>query len=200
MSTINSQTSNVGEGVSLSLTKREPPQMKSTTVLCVRRDGQVVMAADGQVTFNHTVMKSTARKVRRLYNGQILAGFAGSTSDAITLFERFESKLEEYRGQLSRAAVELGKTWRTDKYLRHLEAMLLVADQKLSLVLSGTGDVIEPDHQVIAIGSGGPYAMAAARALYEHTALTARQIAQEAMRITSQICIYTNDQFIFEEL
>lgn len=200
MSTINTQIGNVGDRFSLLATAIEPLRIKSTTVLCVRRHDQVVMAADGQVTFNHTVMKSTARKVRRLYNGQILAGFAGSTSDAITLFERFESKLEEYRGQLSRAAVELGKTWRTDKYLRHLEAMLLVADQKLSLVLSGTGDVIEPDHQVIAIGSGGPYAMAAARALYEHTALTARQIAQEAMHITSQICIYTNDQFIFEEL
>lgn len=169
-------------------------------MLCVRRDGHVVMAADGQVTFHETVMKATARKVRRLYNGNVLAGFAGSTADAITLFERFESKLEEYRGQLSRAAVELGKTWRTDKYLRHLEALLLVADERISLVLSGTGDVIEPDHGVIAIGSGGPYAMAAARALYEHTNLSARQIAEEAMKITSQICIYTNDQFTFEEL
>lgn len=169
-------------------------------MLCVRRDNRVVMAADGQVTFHDTVMKATARKVRRLYNERILAGFAGSTADAITLFERFEAKLEEFRGNLSRAAVELGKTWRTDKYLRHLEALLLVADGKLSLVLSGTGDVIEPDHDVIAIGSGGPYAMAAARALYEHTTLSARQIAEEAMKITSQICIYTNDQFIFEEL
>jgi ATP-dependent HslUV protease subunit HslV len=158
------------------------------------------MAADGQVTFHETVMKATARKVRRLYNGRVLAGFAGSTSDAITLFERFESKLDEYRGNLSRAAVELGKTWRTDKYLRHLEALLLVADEKATLVLSGTGDVIEPDHGVIAIGSGGPFAIAAARALYEHTTLSARQIAEEAMKITSQICIYTNDQFIFEEL
>jgi ATP-dependent HslUV protease subunit HslV len=200
MSTIKSQTVNVGVDPSLSSAVMEPPRIRSTTVLCVRRDDHVVLAADGQVTFNHTIMKSTARKVRRLYNGSILAGFAGSTSDAITLFERFESKLEEYRGNLSRAAVELGKTWRTDKYLRHLEALLLVADQKLSLVLSGTGDVIEPDHGVVAIGSGGPYATAAARALYEHTALTARQIAEEAMKITSQICIYTNDQFIFEEL
>lgn len=173
---------------------------RATTVLCVRRDNRVVMAADGQVTFQDTVMKATARKVRRLYNGTVLAGFAGSTADAMTLFERFESKLEECRGNLSRAAVELGKAWRTDKYLRHLEALLLVADGKLSLVLSGTGDVIEPDHNVIAIGSGGPYAMAAARALYEHTNLSARQIAEEAMKITSQICLYTNDQFVFEEL
>ncbi|MBI3951133.1 MAG: ATP-dependent protease subunit HslV [Acidobacteria bacterium] len=174
--------------------------MKSTTVLCVRRDGHIVMVADGQVTFHETVMKATARKVRRLYNGSVLAGFAGSTADAMTLFERFESKLEEYRGQLSRAAVELAKTWRTDKYLRHLEALLLVADHKMTLVLSGTGDVIEPDHGVMAIGSGGPFAIAAARALYEHTTLSARQIAEEAMKITSQICIFTNDQFIFEEL
>jgi ATP-dependent HslUV protease, peptidase subunit HslV len=174
--------------------------IRSTTVLCVRRDGHVVMAADGQVTFHETVMKATARKVRRLYNGNVLAGFAGSTSDAMTLFERFESKLDEYRGQLSRAAVELGKAWRTDKYLRHLEALLLVADERVTLVLSGTGDVIEPDHAVMAIGSGGPFATAAARALFEHTTMPARQIAEEAMKITSQICVYTNNQFIFEEL
>jgi ATP-dependent HslUV protease subunit HslV len=166
----------------------------------VRRENHVVMAADGQVTFNATVMKATARKVRRLYNGRVVAGFAGSTSDAITLFERFEGKLDEYRGNLHRAAVELSKTWRTDKYLRHLEALLLVADDKNTLVLSGTGDVIEPDSGVIAIGSGGPYALAAARALYEHTTMPARQIAEEAMKVASQICIYTNDQFVFEEL
>jgi ATP-dependent HslUV protease subunit HslV len=171
-----------------------------TTVLCVRRDGRVVMAADGQVTFHETVLKTSARKVRRLYNGKVLAGFAGSTADAFALFERFEAKLEEYRGNLSRAAVELAKAWRTEKYMRYLEAMLIVADDKLSLVLSGTGDVIEPDDGVVAIGSGAPYALAAARALLKHTSLSARQIAEEAMTITSQICIFTNNQFIFEEL
>ncbi len=191
------------KGVTADRPQRVPssiPPFRGTTVLCVRRDGHVVMGADGQVTFQETIVKATARKVRRLYNGHVLAGFAGSTADAFSLFERFESKLEEYRGNLSRAAVELAKAWRTEKYLRHLEALLLVADSKLSLVLSGTGDVIEPEHPVIAIGSGGPYATAAARALYEHTRLSARQIVEEAMRITSQICIYTNDQFIFEEL
>jgi ATP-dependent HslUV protease subunit HslV len=179
---------------------RENQTMHGTTVLCVRRHDRVVMAADGQVTFQQTVLKGSARKVRRLYNGKVLAGFAGSTADAFALFERFEAKLEEYRGNLSRAAVELAKAWRTEKYLRYLEALLIVADDKLSLVLSGTGDVIEPDDGVVAIGSGGPFALAAARALLGHTDLPARQIAEEAMRITSQICIYTNDQFVFEEL
>lgn len=200
MGKIKGQTSRCRVAFSRPQPAGRPLSLLGTTVLCVRRNGRVVMAADGQVTFHETVMKATARKVRRLYNGTILAGFAGSTADAITLFERFESKLEEHRGNLSRAAVELAKAWRTEKYLRHLEAMLLVADEKLSLVLSGTGDVIEPDHGVVAIGAGGPYATAAARALFEHTTLSARQIAEEAMKIASQICIFTNDQFIFEEL
>jgi ATP-dependent HslUV protease subunit HslV len=176
------------------------PMIIGTTVLCVRRDGHVVMTADGQVTFQQTILKASARKVRRLYNGKVLAGFAGSTADAFALFERFEAKLEEFRGNLSRAAVELAKAWRTEKYLRYLEAMLIVADEKLALLVSGTGDVIEPDEGVVAIGSGGPYAMAAATALLRHTDLPARQIAEEAMKITSRICIFTNDQFVFEEL
>jgi ATP-dependent HslUV protease subunit HslV len=158
------------------------------------------MAGDGQVTFDKTVMKSRARKVRRLYNDKIIAGFAGSTADAFTLFTRFEAKLEQYHGQLQRAAVELGKEWRTDKYLRHLEALLIVADENASLVLSGAGDVIEPDDGVVAIGSGGPYAVAAARALLRHTDLSAREVALEAMKITSEICIYTNFDLIIEEL
>ncbi|MEW6737690.1 MAG: ATP-dependent protease subunit HslV [Acidobacteriota bacterium] len=174
--------------------------MRSTTVLSVRRDNRVVMAADGQVTLGNTVMKANARKVRRLYNEKILAGFAGSTADAFSLFARFESKLEQYHGQISRAAVELAKDWRTDKYLRHLEALLLVADEKASLVISGTGDLIEPDDGIMAIGSGGPFALAAARALVTHTQLPAREIAIEAMKIASQICIYTNNNFVVEEL
>jgi len=179
---------------------KNSPIIRSTTVLSVRRDGQVVMAADGQVTLDKTVMKATARKVRRLYNDKILAGFAGSTADAFSLFGRFESKLEQYHGQLSRAAVELAKDWRTDKFLRHLEALLLVADDKVSLVISGTGDLIEPDDGIMAIGSGGPFALAAARALSLHSQLSARDIAIESMKIASQICIYTNDNFIIEEL
>ena len=179
---------------------RADPRLKGTTILCVRRDHRVVMASDGQVTFHDTVLKSRAKKVRRLYNNRILAGFAGSTSDAFALFQRFESTLEEYRGNLSRAAVELGKEWRTEKFLRNLEALLAVADEKLSLILSGTGDVIEPDDGIVAIGSGGPFALAAARALLAHTELDARSIVEEAMKITSQICIFTNDQFSVEEL
>jgi len=174
--------------------------MKGTTVLCVRRQGRVVMASDGQVTFQATILKHNARKVRRLYNDRILAGFAGSTADAFALFQRFESKLEEFRGNLSRAAVELARDWRTDRYLRHLEALLLVADRERSLILSGSGEVIEPDDDVAAIGSGGPYALAAARALLRHTTLSAREIAEEALRIASQICVYTNEHFIIEEL
>jgi ATP-dependent HslUV protease, peptidase subunit HslV len=176
------------------------PLIRSTTVLSVRRDDKVVMAADGQVTLDRTVMKATARKVRRLYNEKILAGFAGSTADAFSLFGRFESKLEQYHGQLSRAAVELAKDWRTDKYLRHLEALLLVADDKLSLVISGTGDLIEPDDGIMAIGSGGPFALAAARALNSHSQLSARDIAVESMKIAAEICIYTNSNIIIEEL
>jgi ATP-dependent HslUV protease subunit HslV len=174
--------------------------MKGTTVLCIRRHGRVVMASDGQVTFHDTVLKHTARKVRRIYNDRILAGFAGSTADAFALFQRFESKLEEFRGNLSRAAVELAREWRTDRYLRHLEALLIVADRERSLILSGSGEVIEPDDDVAAIGSGGPYALAAARALLRHTTLSAREIAEEALRIASQICIYTNEHFLIEEL
>jgi ATP-dependent HslUV protease, peptidase subunit HslV len=176
------------------------PKVHSTTILSVRRDNRVAVAGDGQVTFDKTIMKSGARKVRRLYNDKIIAGFAGSTADAFTLFTRFEAKLEQYHGQLQRAAVELGKEWRTDKYLRHLEALLIVADQNTSLVLSGGGDVIEPDDGVVAIGSGGPYAIAAARALIRHTDLSARDVVQEAMKIASEICIYTNSEILIEEL
>src|SRR5437016_8504283 len=170
------------------------PYVRSTTILAVRRDGHVTVAGDGQVTFDKTIMKSGARKVRRLYNDKIIAGFAGSTADAFTLFTRFEAKLEQYHGQLQRAAVELGKEWRTDKYLRHLEALLIVADQNTSLVLSGGGDVIEPDDGVVAIGSGGPYAVAAARALIRHTDLSTRDVVQEAMKIARERCVYTNTE------
>ena len=176
------------------------PRVHSTTILSVRRNNGVAVAGDGQVTFDKTIMKSGARKVRRLYNDKIIAGFAGSTADAFTLFTRFEAKLEQYHGQLQRAAVELGKEWRTDKYLRHLEALLIVADQNTSLVLSGGGDVIEPDDGVVAIGSGGPYAIAAARALIRHTDLSARDVVQEAMKIASEICVYTNSEILIEEL
>jgi ATP-dependent HslUV protease, peptidase subunit HslV len=178
----------------------EAPVVRSTTVLAVRRDNHVAVVGDGQVTFDTTVMKSHARKVRRLYNDKIIAGFAGSTSDAFTLFTRFESKLEQYHGQLQRAAVELGKEWRTDKYLRHLEALLLVADEKASLVISGGGEVLEPDDGVVAIGSGGSFAVAAARGLLRKTDLSAREIAMESMKIASEICIYTNDNLIIEEI
>ena len=174
--------------------------VRSTTVLCVRRDGKVVMAADGQVTLGEGVIKHNARKLRRLYQDKIVAGFAGSTADAFSLFSRFEGKLEQYHGNLSRAAVELGKDWRTDKMLRQLEALLLVADKEQTFLISGQGDVIEPDSGIAAIGSGGSYAMAAATALYEHSTLSAREIAQEAMKIAGTICIYTNDKVTFEEL
>lgn len=176
------------------------PRVHSTTILSVRRNNRVAVAGDGQVTFDKTIMKSSARKVRRLYNEKIIAGFAGSTADAFTLFTRFEAKLEQYHGQLQRSAVELGKEWRTDKYLRHLEALLIVADENTSLILSGGGDVIEPDDGVVAIGSGGPYAIAAARALLRHTELSAREIVLEAMKIASEICIYTNSELVIEEL
>lgn len=175
-------------------------KIRSTTVICVRKDNKVIMAADGQVTLGNTVMKGNARKVRRLYNDKVLAGFAGSTADAFSLLSRFESKLEQYHGQLNRAAVELAKDWRTDKYLRHLEALLLVADEKYSLVISGTGDLIEPEDGIMAIGSGGPFALAAARALALHSQLSAREIAEEAMKIAGTICIYTNTNLIVEEL
>jgi ATP-dependent HslUV protease subunit HslV len=174
--------------------------IRSTTVLCVRRDNKVVMAGDGQVTLGEGVIKHSARKIRRLYQDKILAGFAGSTADAFSLFSRFESKLEQYHGNLGRAAVELGKDWRTDKMLRQLEALLLVADQNQTFLLSGQGDVIEPDSGIAAIGSGGPYATAAATALMEHTQLPAKAIAEEAMKIAGKICIYTNDRITIEEL
>jgi len=174
--------------------------IRSTTVLCVRREGKVVMAGDGQVTLGDNVIKHSARKIRRLYQEKILAGFAGSTADAFSLFARFESKLEQYHGNLGRAAVELAKDWRTDKMLRQLEALLLVADQTQTFLISGQGDVIEPDTGIAAIGSGGAYATSAATALAEHTQLSARQIAEEAMKIAGKICIYTNDKVTIEEL
>ncbi|HYY68547.1 MAG TPA: ATP-dependent protease subunit HslV [Terriglobales bacterium] len=172
----------------------------STTVLSVRRDGKVVMAGDGQVTLGEGVVKHSARKIRRLYQDKILAGFAGSTADAFALFARFESKLEQYHGNLGRAAVELAKDWRTDKMLRQLEALLLVADANQTFLISGRGDVIEPDDAVAAVGSGGPYALAAAEALIQHTELPARKIAEEAMRIAGKMCIYTNEKVTIEEL
>jgi ATP-dependent HslUV protease subunit HslV len=166
----------------------------------VRRDGKVAMAGDGQVTLGENVIKHTARKIRRLYSDQILAGFAGSTGDALALFSRFESKLEQFNGNLSRAAVELAKDWRTDRALRHLEALLLVADKKSTFLLSGNGDIIEPDDGIVAIGSGGPVAMSAAHALAKHTQFGARQIAEEAMAIAGKVCIYTNTSLTIEEL
>src|SRR6202050_5662056 len=175
-------------------------RIRSTTVLCVRRDGKVVMAGDGQVTLGNEALKASAKKLRRLYNDKILAGFAGSTADAFSLFARFESKLEQFNGNLPRAVVELAKDWRTDKVLRHLEALLLVADAKNTFILSGNGDVIEPDEDVAAIGSGGPFALSAATALMHHTKLSAKQISEEAMSIAGQTCIYTNDNVTFEEL
>lgn len=178
----------------------KPTRIRSTTILSVRRDGKVVMAGDGQVTFGQEVLKSSARKLRRLYNGKILAGFAGSTADAFALFARFEAKLEQHNGNLSRSVVELAKEWRTDKVLRHLEALLLVADVQNTYILSGTGDVIEPDEPVAAIGSGGPFAKAAAVALVENTQLSAREIVEKSMAIAGGICIYTNRNVTFEEL
>jgi len=175
-------------------------KIRSTTILCVRREGRVAMGSDGQVTVGTTVMKSNARKLRRLHHDQVLAGFAGATADAFTLFEKFEAKIEEYRGNLKRAAVELAKDWRTDRVLRRLEALLAVADLDSSFVISGTGDVVEPEDGVLAIGSGGPYALAAARALMNHSTLDARAIVEESMRIAGGIDIYTNQQLVFEEL
>jgi ATP-dependent HslUV protease subunit HslV len=174
--------------------------IQSTTIICVRHKGQIAMAGDGQVTMGQTILKQTAQKTRRLYKGNILAGFAGATSDAFALFSRFEAKLEEYRGNLSRAAIELAKDWRLDKALRRLEALMIVADKDSSFLISGTGDVIEPDDGIIAIGSGGPYALAVARALVRHTNLSAKEIALEAMKISSEICVYTNNQITVEEL
>jgi len=176
------------------------PRIRSTTVLCVRRNGSVVMAADGQVTLGDGVIKHSAKKIRRLYQDKILAGFAGSTADAFSLFGRFETKLEQYAGNLGRSAVELAKDWRTDKMLRSLEALLIVSDVEQTYLISGSGDVIEPDEGVAAIGSGGSYALASARALLQNTDLTARQIAEKSLHIAAKICIYTNDQLTIEEL
>jgi ATP-dependent HslUV protease, peptidase subunit HslV len=171
-----------------------------TTILAVRRGAKIVMVGDGQVSLGQTVMKHTARKVRKLYHDKVIAGFAGATADAFTLFEKFEAKLEQFNGNLKRAAVELAKDWRTDRVLRRLEALLIVADVESTLVVSGAGDVVEPDDGAIAIGSGGNYALAAARVLLKHTELDARKIAEESMRQAADICVYTNDQLSFEEL
>jgi ATP-dependent HslUV protease subunit HslV len=175
-------------------------RVRSTTVLAVRRDGKTAIAADGQITIGDTVVKQGAKKLRRLADGKVVAGFAGSTADAQALFGRFEAKLQEYRGNLERAAVELAKEWRTDRALRRLDALLVVADKDHILLLSGNGDLIEPDDGLLAIGSGGPFALAAARALIQHTTLPATSIAEEAMRIAAVICIYTNDRILLEEL
>jgi len=174
--------------------------MHGTTVLAVRRDGRVVIGGDGQVSLGNTVMKGNARKVRRLYQNKVIAGFAGGTADAFTLFERFEGKLEKHGGNLTRSAVELAKDWRTDRLLRRLEALLIVADPNVTLIISGNGDVIEPERDLAAIGSGGAYAQAAAQALLEHTTLDARTIVEQALKIAAGICIYTNDNLSFEEL
>ncbi len=174
--------------------------MRATTILAVRHKGKVVVAGDGQVTFEHTIMKHTAKKVRKIYHDRVLAGFAGATADAFTLFSKFEEKLEKHSGNLLRAAVELAKDWRTDRILRRLEALLIVADAEHSLIISGNGDVIEPDDGVTAIGSGGPYAHAAAKALIQFSDLDAKAIAEEAMKIAASICIYTNDRLVIEEL
>ncbi|MCX6560443.1 MAG: ATP-dependent protease subunit HslV [Candidatus Aminicenantes bacterium] len=174
--------------------------IRSTTILCVRHEGKVAIAGDGQVTLDKIVLKHSARKLRRLYGEKVLAGFAGATSDAFALFTRFEAKLEEYKGNLSRAAIELAKDWRMDKALRQLQALMIVADAADSFLISGTGDVVQPDDGILAIGSGGPFALAAARALVKHAHLTAAEIAREALAIASEICIYTNDRITVEEL
>lgn len=173
---------------------------RGTTIILVRRNGKVVVGGDGQVSLGNTVMKGNARKVRRLYHEQVIAGFAGATADAFTLFEHFENKLEEHRGNLTRAAVEMAKDWRTDRALRRLEALLAIADSKASFIISGTGDVIEPEHDLIAIGSGGAFAQSAARALLENTTLSAREIVKKSLNIAGDICIYTNHNLSIEEL
>jgi ATP-dependent HslUV protease subunit HslV len=178
----------------------EPERFHATTIVAVRRGGRAAMAGDGQVTLGQTVVKGTARKLRRLGEGRILAGFAGASADAFTLLDRFEAKLKGHQHNLARAAVELAKDWRTDRYLRKLEAMLIVMDAESTLLLSGTGDVVEPDEGVVAIGSGGNFALAAAKALLQHTQLSAAEIAREALHIASQICVYTNDSIVVEEL
>jgi ATP-dependent HslUV protease, peptidase subunit HslV len=175
-------------------------RIRSTTILCVRKSGKVVMAGDGQVTLGQEVLKGTARKLRRLYNNKVLAGFAGSTADAFALFSRFEAKLEQHNGNLARSVVELAKEWRTDRVLRHLEALLLVADAQDTFIVSGNGDVIEPDNDIAAIGSGGPFAKAAATALIENTKLGAKETSEKSMSIAGKICIYTNENVTYEEL
>lgn len=180
--------------------QEEAQKTRSTTVIALRHNDSIVLAADGQVTLGNTVMKHNARKLRRLYNGKVITGFAGATADAFTLFEKLESHLEACNGNLVRAAVELAKEWRTDKFLRRLEAMLVAADRKHSLLISGSGDVIEPEEGILAIGSGGPYAQSAAMALVAHSKLSAREIAEEALKIAASICIYTNDTIMVEEL
>ena len=175
-------------------------QYRGTTIVSVRRNGQVVIGGDGQVTLGNTVMKANARKVRRLFRDQVIAGFAGATADAFTLFERFEGKLEKHSGHLVRAAVEMAKDWRTDRALRRLEALLAVADKDASLIISGTGDVIEPEHGLMAIGSGGPFAQAAARALIEHTEMSAREVVEKSLQIAADICIYTNTKLTIESV
>lgn len=175
-------------------------QYRGTTILSVRRNGKVVIGGDGQVTLQNTILKGNARKVRRLHNNQVLAGFAGGTADAFTLFERFEAKLEQHRGQLLRAAVELAKDWRTDRMLRRLEALLAVADKESSLIITGNGDVVQPEDDLIAIGSGGPFAQSAAKALLENTTLSARDIVEKGLQIAGEICIYTNQNKTIEEL
>lgn len=174
--------------------------IKSTTILCVRRNGKVAIGGDGQVTLGNTVLKHNAKKIRKTYNDKVLTGFAGATADALTLFEKFEGKLESYRGNITRASVELAKDWRTDKILRRLEALLIVADLEHTFIISGTGDVIEPEDGVASIGSGGPYAQAAARALTGNTEFSARDIVEKAMKIAADICIYTNENTVIEEL
>lgn len=183
-----------------SQTENSNPSFRSTTILAVRRDGKVAVAGDGQVTLGDTVMKHKARKVRKIYNDKIIVGFAGASADALSLFERFEAKLEKHQGNLTRAVVELAKDWRTDKILRRLEALLLVVDRDNSFLISGTGDVIEPDDGIMAIGSGGAYAQAAAQALLQHTSLGAGDICREAMKIAASLCIYSNNEITVEEL
>ncbi len=175
-------------------------RIEGTTIIGVRKDGQIALGGDGQVTLGNTILKGKANKIRRLYNGSVIAGFAGSTADSFTLFERFEEKLKEYKGNLKKGAVELAKDWRSDKILRRLEAMIIVADSVDLLILSGMGDVLEPDDDVIAIGSGGSYALAAAKALAKHTAMPAQDVVRNALKIAAEICIYTNENFLIEVL
>ena len=180
--------------------QKNQSRIRSTTVLMVSRNGEIAMAGDGQVTLGETVIKGNARKVRRIFNGTVVVGFAGATADAFSLLSKFEAKLEQYQGQLERAAIELSKDWRTDKYLRHLEALLIVADKKDAFLISGKGDVISSDEGLLAVGSGSMYALAAARALVKHTELSAKEIAVESLKVAGEICIYTNSEIILEEI